>query len=214
MNGERFGAKNLAYDLYCEQKKMLDLIKERGPGSGFDLAICRLFGDNPKRGKSAKIGSREFMYAKPGKNLVSFLPLGWQEELDKTKEIWSGCENWWAGYPFIIWVEIIVGDDGIAGYLRLTAEIGPISNHRARKAIIEAIKRAASANGLERIQFPAGATDKGRLYSRFLRNNTVALNDIRNVDEVERQCVKLITDFGPEFDLVGGVVPQFQSFSV
>jgi hypothetical protein len=71
----------------------------------------------------------------------------------------NGRKNWWAGYPFIVWIEIRAGDDGATGYLRLNAEVGPISDQRARKGIIEAIKAAVSASTFERIHFEAGASD-------------------------------------------------------
>src|SRR5690606_19234673 len=120
----------------------------------------------------------------------------WQEELDKTA--WLGCENWWAGYPLIAWVEIQISDDGTGGHLRLHAEVGPVSDHKIRKGIIEAIKAAASVKGLKRVQFPAGASRKGCLYSRFLRENSVVVNNIGNPDEIERKFLEIIADFEPE----------------
>ncbi|WP_296438095.1 hypothetical protein [Rhizobium sp. 60-20] len=200
---------NLARQFYRDQKKVLDLIRKPSSRSGFDPAIHRLFGNDPKQGKMVRIGNRDYRYSSLAKNLVSFLPARWHEELDKTKGTWSGCANWWAGYPFIAWVEIRVGDDGTTGYLKLDAEVGPISGHRIRKGIIDAIKVAASAKGLERIQFPAGASDKGRLYSRFLRKNSIAVNDIGDTGEIETKFVQLIADFGPEFELVASVIPEF-----
>ncbi|WP_323999994.1 hypothetical protein [Rhizobium mulingense] len=213
MNKGRSEAQNLARQFYRDQKKVLDLIRGHSPGSGFEFAVHRLFGDKPERGKTVRIGNREFIYSSLAKNLVSFLPAGWHEELDKTKGARLGCENWWAGYPLIAWVEIRAGDDGTTGHLKLNAEVGPISNHKVRKGIIEAIKVAASAKGLERIQFPTGASDKGRLYSRFLRKNSIAVNDIRSTDEMERRFAELIADFEPEFELVASVIPQFLSFN-
>ncbi|WP_312361281.1 hypothetical protein [Agrobacterium sp.] len=212
MSKGRFETENLARQLYRDQKKVLDLIREHSPGSGFEPAVCRLFGDKPERGKTIKIGNSEFKYSSLAKNLVSFLPARWHEELDKTMDAWSGCENWWAGYPLIAWVEIRASDDGTAAHLKLHAEVGPISNHKVRKGIIEAIKVAASAQGLERIQFPVEASDKGRLYSRFLRENSTAVSDIRNADEIEKKFVELIIGFEPEFELVASVIPQFSSF--
>jgi hypothetical protein len=149
------------------------------------------------------------MYSGLEKSLVSFLPARWREELDKTKGTWPGCEKWWAGYPLITWVEIRPGDDDAKGYLKLNAEVGPISNHKIRKGIVEAIKAAASAQGLKRVQFQAAASDKGQLYSRFLRKNSIAVNDINGTDEMERKLVELIADFEPEFELVASIIPQF-----
>ncbi|NTG51612.1 hypothetical protein G6M04_29870 [Agrobacterium rhizogenes] len=208
MSKERSEMESLARQLYRDHKKVLDLITERDPGSAFGLAVQRLFGGTPQRGKLVRIGNRKFMYSGLEKNLVSFLPARWHEELDKTKGTWPGCEKWWAGYPLITWVEIRPGDDGAKGDLKLNAEVGPISNHKVRKSIIEAIKAVASAQGLKRIQFQAGASDKAQLYSRFLRKNSIAVDDINGADEMERKIVGLIADFEPEFELVAGVIPQ------
>ncbi|MNT60802.1 hypothetical protein D3C86_1918760 [compost metagenome] len=68
---------------------------------------------------------------------------------------------------------------------------------------------AASAQGMERIQFPVGASDKGRLYSRFLRENSITVSDVRNADEIEKKFVELIAGFEPEFELVSSVIPNF-----
>lgn len=208
MSKEHPDLSNLVNQLYRDQKKTLDFIRKDTPDSGFELAVRRLFGDNPERGKTVRIGNREYVYSNPKKNLVSFLPARWHEELEKTKGAWSGCENWWAGYPLIVWVEMQAGDDGATGYLKLNSEVGPISNYEIRKGLIRAIKVAASADGSERIEFPIGAMDKGRLYSRFLRNNSIVVNDIYNADETERRFVELVSGFEPEFELIANVIPQ------
>ncbi|WP_150130006.1 hypothetical protein [Sinorhizobium sp. RAC02] len=204
---------NLARQLYRDHKQVLDLLTERNSGSGFGRAVQRLFGDNPPRGKLVRIGNGTFIHSGLEKSLVSFLPAQWHEELYKTKDAWPGCDNWWAGYAFIAWVEIRARDDGTTGFLKLNAEVGPISNPDVRKGIIEAIKLAALAKELERIHFPAGTADEGRLYSRFLRKNSVAVNDIHNTAEVESKFVQLVADFAPEFELVASVIPHFLRFS-
>jgi hypothetical protein len=210
MSKGRSETHDLARQLFRDQKKVLDLIKRDRP-LGFATAVFRLFGDKPERGKTVRIGKHEFKYSSHEKSLVSFLPARWREELDKTKGAWSGCENWWAGYPLIAWIEIRASDDGTTAHLKLHAEVGPISDHKVRKGIIEAIRLAASANGLERIQFPVGASDKGRLYSRFLGENSIVVSDIRNADEIEKKFVELIAGFEPEFELVSSVIPKFTS---
>lgn len=212
MGKERSEMENLARQFYRDHKQVMGLLTERSAASGFGLAVQRLFGDNPEREKTIKIGSGQFTHSAIQKSLVSFLPARWREELDKTKGTWPGCDNWWAGYPFIAWVEIRAGDDGITGLLKLNAEVGPISNHKARKGIIEAIQVAASVKGLDRIQFPAGASDERGLYSRMLRKNSGAVKDIRDTDGVESGITQLMADFEPEFDLVASVIPQFWRF--
>lgn len=211
MSKGRSETHNLARQLFRDQKKVLDLIRRDRPGSGFETAVFCLFGVKPERGKTVRIGKHEFKYSSHEKSLVSFLPARWREELDRTKSAWSGCENWWAGYPLIAWVEIRASDDGMTAHLKLHAEVGPISDHKVRKGIIEAIRVAASAKGLERIQFPVGASDKGRLYSRFLRENSIAVSDSRNADEIVKRFTELIAGFEAEFELVSSVIPKFPS---
>lgn len=213
MNDERSKTKNSALKFYRDQKKLLDLVRDRSPNLGFELAIGRVFGDNPSNGKLVRIGRQELSYSSHTKSLVSFLPVSWRKEFDAMGEPWSGCENWWAGYPLIAWIEIRAGDDGAAGQLRLNAEVGPVSVHEARKTIISTIKSAASANKLDRIQFPIGSTKERRLYSRFLTRNAIAVNDIHSADDIEDKLVRLVADFAPEFDLVAHVIPQFIDFS-
>ncbi|MQB37219.1 hypothetical protein DXT97_10460 [Agrobacterium tumefaciens] len=211
MSKGRSETHDLAQQLFRDQKEVLDLIKRDRLDSGFAVAVFRLFGDKPERGKTVRIGKHEFKYSSHEKSLVSFLPARWREELDKTQDAWSGCENWWAGYPLIAWVEIRASNDGTAAHLKLHAEVGPVSDYKVRKGIIEAIRAAASAKGLERIQFPVGASDKGRLYSRFLRENSIAVGDIRNADEIEKRFLELIAGFEPEFELVSSVIPKLPS---
>ncbi|MEY9563922.1 hypothetical protein [Sinorhizobium fredii] len=211
MSKGRSETHDLARQLFRDQRKVLDLIKKDRSGPGFATAVFRLFGDKPERGKTVRIGKHELKYSSHEKSLVSFLPAQWREELDKTKGAWSDCENWWAGYPLIAWVEIRASDDGTTAHLKLHAEVGPVSNHKVRKGIIEAIRVAAYAKGLERIQFPVGASDRGRLYSRFLRENSIAISDSRNADEIAKRFTELIASFEPEFELVSSVIPKFPS---
>ncbi|WP_412063853.1 hypothetical protein [Rhizobium sp. SYY.PMSO] len=208
MSNGRPGLDNLENQFFRDSMKALDLIANRKSDSGFVICMRRLLGNNPQKGKSFRIAKREHVYAGVDKSRVIFLPAQWREEFDKTKSAWAGCENWWAGYPFILWVEIRLGDDGTTGYLKLIAEIGPISNYKVRKGIIDTIRAAASAKNLERIQFPADAADKGRLYSRFFTKNSITVNDIRDPDEMERKFMQLVADFEAEFDLIASAIPQ------
>lgn len=198
-----------AQHFFKSNKQWLDLIVDKESVGGFVPAVQRLFGNAPKKGDMARFGVRNFVYHSHNEKLVSFLPKQWQEEFARTNGAWPGCQNWWAGQPFIIWAEIRTGDDGLSGYLKLDAEVGPISDYAVRKALIRAIVSAASSQNLARIQFPAGAMDKGRLYSKFLRENNVSIDSVRDTDQIERKLVALITDFDAEFELVANVLSQW-----
>lgn len=208
MNNKRSDIQSLARQLYRDHKKVLDLVREQGSGPSFELAVHRLFGDNAQRDSTVRIGSRDFVYFQLTQSHVSFLPAEWQRALNQTPGKWRGCKNWWAGYPLIVWAELRTGDDGVTGHLKLNAEVGPIADHKVRKTMIDAIKAAASGKDLVRIEFPAGASDKGRLYSRFLRKNTIDLNDIRDADEMSKALAELLGGFEPEFDLVATVLAR------
>ncbi len=209
MSKERSEMENLARQLYRDHKKVLDFVIEHGSGSDFALAVHRVFGDNPKRAEQVIIGGTKYIYSGLTKNNVSFLPFSWFEALDGTNRQWPGCESWWGGYPFIVWVEIVAGDDGAKGHIKLNAEVGPISDYEIRKEIIDAIKAAATEKSIGRIQFQNGAADKGRLYSKFLRKNTIVINDVHDTDEIEQKLKLLLADFNPEFDLVASLIPEF-----
>lgn len=84
----------MARRLYRDNRKMLDLVAKQGPDSGFGPAVKRVFGNDPVPGSTVRIGSRVFIYSGTGKNLVSFMPASWRDELEKTRGTWPGCENW------------------------------------------------------------------------------------------------------------------------
>jgi hypothetical protein len=208
MTKGRSEVEELAHQFYRDHKKAVDLLRAPRPRSGFELAARRLFGENPKSGTNVRIGHRQLNCLTLIANRVSFLPASWQVELDKTSDKWPGCEKWWAGYPLISYVDMRAGDDGRSGRLILKAEVGPISDHPTRKAVIDTIKAAASARNLSRIQFPADATEEGQLYSLFLRRNIVVVSDIHSGREVESKFLQLIDDFEPEVGLIASVIPQ------
>ena len=192
--------------LYLDSKKLLGLLAKANANTGFDSAIRSVFGSELRPKQQVEIGGRHFLYAGSAKNLVAFLPIQWRDELDKMGIVWKGCERWWAGYPMILLAEMRVSEDGISGYLRLNAEVGPASSHEVRKGMIEAIKTAAVASNLDRIQFQPAAAETGRLYSRFLRRNVIPLNDITNSGEIQAQLKMLVSDFDPELVLVATVL--------
>lgn len=211
MSKGRSEVEELALQFYRDHKKAVDLIRARPTKSGFDLALRRLFGDNPKPGASYRLGNRELSCVNVSDNRVSFMPTGWRDEFDVTNGDWPGCENWWAGYPLISYVDIRAGDDGRSGRLILKAEVGPISVHAVRAAVIDVIKTAAAEANLRRIQFPVDAAREGQLYSLFLQRNFVVVTDIRNAGDVENKLRELIAGFEPELDLVTRVIPRFPS---
>ncbi|CAH0343154.1 hypothetical protein [Rhizobium sp. CECT 9324] len=213
MSDEGSEIKAFARRLFQENKQFFDLLKARSSASGFELAIHRLMGGSPQEKKVVSIGATPIICSEATKNALSFVPLRWRDEFDKASGPWRGCENWRAGYPFIVWVEIRGRDDGTRGHLKLNAEVGPIANRKIRMGIIDAIAMEASARNLERIHFPTGSSDEKNLYSRFLRLNSIPVNDVQDVGEIESKIVQLVNGFTPEFEMIARLIPLFCSSS-
>lgn len=197
--------------IFSDQKKLLDLLKDERPQTGFKSAIDRFLGSNPERGKHFKIGSQKFAYVSRDKKSISFVPDLWYGELSKSPIHWRGCENWRAGLPLIVFVEMSHKSGESPGEIRLDAEVGPVADHNLRKSVIDAIVLSAAAKNLTRIRFQKGASDKGRLYSRFLHNSSIALANVYDANEIERTFSALISDFTPEFDMVTSAISQFSN---
>lgn len=194
---------------FPNSKNLLDLLKNERPEIGFNAAIGSLIGSNPERGKPIKIGGQKFAYVSRDKKSVSFLPDLWREELAKSRTAWRGCENWRAGLPLIVFVEIYHKNGESSGELKLNAEVGPVADDKLRKSLIEAIVRSTAANNLLRVRFQKGASDKGRLYSRFLRDGSIAIGNVYDANEIERKFATLVSGFTVEFDAVTRAISQF-----
>lgn len=197
----------LTQKLYQDNKKTFDLLSEKQTPIGLAPAVKRLFGDAPHPGKPIRLGGIKVQYSSHTENRLRFLPNLWTEELAKTRRLWSGCEKWWAGYPFIAWIELSSAD-GVKGQLTLSAELGPLADHELRVAFIDAITTAASQQDLERIKFPKGSTEKGRLYSQFFRKSALAVSEIRDSSEIERTMTSLAANFRPEFEVVASAIEK------
>lgn len=208
MSKDRNEADELAKRLYREHKTVLDFFAKPSSSTGFEVAVRHLFGDAPARGKLVRIGNTNLVLSAVAKDHVSFLHAGWVKELEKAKSTWKGCENWWAGYPLIAWVELRNGDDGISGSLKLNAEVGPVADRTVRQGIVEAVRVAAVTKDLKRIKFPDMPKEERRLYSRFLHQNALPVSDVRDPKAIEETLVRIISDFVPEFDLVTAVISQ------
>jgi hypothetical protein len=75
--------------------------------------------------------------------------------------------------------------------------------------LIEAIKKTAQANELNRIGFQRGAADEGKKYSKFLKKNFFAVDDLHDHDQIANAIKKALKSFQPEIDAVAEVLPEF-----
>lgn len=209
LSTDRSPLASLAKQLYRDQQHTLDLLAPPKSGSSFELVADRLFGTEPTQGKTVRIGNQLFIYGGRSKNLLSLLPLRWHTALESPPRVWKGCENWWAGYPVAVLLEAKVGDEKASGYWTINAEVGPLSDHEVRSSIINSITDTAAKRNVKRIRFRPGAFGKGRLYSRFFRQNSIAVENIQHEHDVADKLIQLVSNFEPEFECVADAILQF-----
>lgn len=208
MSAQRTEMEILARKLYRDHKKVIDFVIEHGAGSDFALAARAIVGDNPKPlSEIVEVAGLPLLFSGLSNSQVSFVPKSWLEPLRASAKAWPGCENWWAGLPVILWLEIATERDGIKGKVKLSAEVGPLSPSRDRARLIEHIK----ALNLPNIQFQSGAADAGRRYSRFFKKNTISVDDVHDSEEIERKIRALIDRFRDEIIAVSGALAAFVS---
>ncbi|MDE2115902.1 MAG: hypothetical protein KGJ29_13655, partial [Hyphomicrobiales bacterium] len=198
----------LARKLYRDHKKVIDFVVEQGAGSDFAVAARSIFGDNPKPlSETKEVAGMHLLFSGLTNNTVSFVPQSWFNALQASSNNWPGCENWWAGLPVILWLEIITEGDGMKGKIKLSAEVGPLSPLQERARLINHIKSIH----LDNIQFQSGAADAGRKYSRFFKKNTIGVDDVQASEEIERKIRALIERFSNEINAVSGALEAFVS---
>jgi len=205
---ERSEMEKLARQLYRDHRKVLDFILEHGAASDFVLATHSLFGDNPEHGKTFLVKGVNYVYTGLNARMFSFIPESWYEALGQFGRSWKGCEDWWAGLPLICWVEIGKHSDKKGGFLKLTAEVGPLSNYQFRKTLIESIEAKNDGNQLN-ISFSKAAKVEGAQFSRFFRRNTISIEDIQNSEDIFVKTEELMNKFKAEFDAVAQILPEF-----
>lgn len=202
----------LARQLYKDHKKALDFVWDHGASNDFGIAVHQLFGDDAEYPEIISIGKNEYAFNELSVDNVSFLPRSWFQALGGDDYHWPGCENYWASFPLIVWIQIIDSSDGLKGHLRLHAEIGPITDHEFRKSLIESIQKLSEEKDLPRIRFQRGAAEEGKKYSKFLKKNTIEIKDSHDSEEISAAMVKLLERFQPEFGAIAEVLPQFMEY--
>ncbi len=202
MSSDLNNMKALARELYRSHRKVIDFINEHGAGTHFQVAVQRLIGSELKYGELCKIDGANYMYSGQNHYFFSFLPESWFKSFGERNHSWPGCENWWAGFPLICWIELISGKDGSNGQLRIYAEVGPVTDTNFRGALIEGIKLAAAENNLSEIKFQEGASKPGKLYSKFLKSNSIDVSDTHDDEEISKGIVRLVNKFKTVFDAI------------
>lgn len=206
---EKFRA--IARQLYRENKKVLDFIMHHGSQTDFVMACESVFQGDISYPVEAVVDGRAYVMHAAGSQTVSFLPKSWHQALGADRLHWrgQGCGSWQAGFPVIMWLQLIVAADGARGQVRLYAEVGPLSDHGFRRDLIAAIQATAERHQLKRIALQRGAADEGKKYSKFLKNNAAPIDDVHDADKIADAARKLLKSFATEIDAVAKVLPQF-----
>lgn len=202
----------LARQLYRENKKVLDFIMKHGAGSDFSIVAEDVFGANLEYLEKVEIEGQSFRFNFSSPKYVSFLPESWYQALGKDEFSWKGCENWWAGYPLIMWLQLWPGSEGTSGLLGLYAEVGPLTKYEFRRDLIHAIQDAGEELPKNRIKFQRAAADEGKRYSKFFKQNFLDIKDVQDSEEIAAGMKKLLKRFEPEIEAVGAVLPQFAEY--
>ena len=207
MNDTQNDMQRLAKQLYQEHKRAIDYIVEHGAGSEFALAVDNIIGDNVKEFNDVEISKIEFVYYKSNNKQLVLLPKAWYEKLggEQGRANWTGCENWWAGFPLMVWIQLIEDSKVGAGKrtpgkLWLYAELGPLSDHDMRKKFLETI--GEKAKDTPKINFRTSAGNVNTKYSKFFTQNALDVQDITDINEIKQKIEKMLGDFQPEFSAV------------
>lgn len=185
----------LAKSIYRQHHKIFDFIWQHGTSNEFNLALDELMGENWEDKNHLTIKNKiKISKFWSNSSLFCFLPTEWFNALGAEKYNWRGCEKWWLTYPVTCWIEIN-HDENTSGKLRLFAEVGPLSNYEDRLNLINLIKHVAENEKLHQISFQKNATDVGKKYSKFLKGNTIKIDDVQDIDEISNKMLKLFENF-------------------
>ena len=212
MSTDQSEMEKLAKQLYRDHKKVLDFVMEHGSGSDFSIAAESILGEEPDHLGKFKVDGQTFRFHHLDYKMLSFLPESWYQGFGGDKYEWKGCENWWAGYPLIAWLQLWPNADGTSGLIGIYGEVGPLAEYEFRRDLIHSIQSAGEAIGKKRIKFQRAAAEEGKRYSKFLKENFIEIKDVQDAEEIADGIRKLLKRFEPEFEAVGKVVPNFKKY--
>lgn len=205
---------NLAAQLWAQHEEALEFLMENRPAtkSAFAPVVTRLFGDDPKKLSQIELNGRKIVYSEFRGNRASFLPVSWFNALGGTdsQKSWPGCQNWFAGFPVIVWLQFDVRKGG-SGKIALYAEVGPLKNKELRKMFISQIKNIANNNGLQHVSFQITADRENAMYSKFLKNNIREIEDVSDEKMILEKAKELFDTFFPILDSLAPALKEGQA---
>jgi len=210
MTDERKEMERLAKQLYRDHKRVLDFVVEHGTTTDFAVAAESVFGEGNEYHDKIEAGGLQMIFGSLTNDTVSFMPRSWVEALGGYESEWENCDDWWMGYPLIVWISLLnIKDDG-SGRIGLYAEVGRLENHEVRAGIIHEIERIAAERSLSNIKFQRSAADEGKKYSKFLKGNIANVDDVQDHEKIAKAIRSLLLRFQKEFEAVASILPQFE----
>ncbi len=82
-------------------------------------------------------------------------------------------------------------------------------NYAHRQELIQIIKYLAEKESLKQIGFQKGASDIGRKYSKFFKNNSQKINDVQDVEDIAEGMERLLNNFQDCFRIISVGLDQF-----
>lgn len=187
--------------------QLLSLLEQSPAEATFELAARNLM-ENRGADRLLRASGELYVVDRLKPSILSFLPQEWVICLEQARGRWSGCDNWWAGYPLIACLQMRPDPDGPGKQLLLSCEVGPVAPIELRQDLVRLIKRLGSEAKLTRIKFRSDAMNPKTLYSRFLIGGTVPVDPPDNEDLLARRMCALLADFEPELNVVAKSISQ------
>ena len=212
MNGKSEDMKVLARQIYQDNKKALDFIFEHGMSNEFDYAVTQFLGDENARmisGDLFAINEIQYEFVSRNQREFHFIPRNWanifnainSSEDNHITEPWPGCEKWRShGLPMVMWLDFIErkNKNGTNFSIRLTVELGPISDSELRLQLVTALSEEFKTTKSTRLKFQSLAYQDGAMYSKCLsiKDN---LKDPQDSTEITALLEKHISKFEKDY---------------
>jgi hypothetical protein len=195
----------LAKRLYREHRRVIDYIVQHGSRTVLNEAFSQLVGGDIQE-KTFIVKGIELKVVRGTKRWLSFIPIEWLNLLDQAKQCldppsaadWPGCENWRLPFPIGFWVELREGAKGFR--VTMAMEVGPLSHHKQRVSLINAIEAEAKAQRAK-VSFSPSAKEQRSKYSIFKSVNLPTKNE-DNPDDLSKDLATAIYTLAPDISIV------------
>ena len=210
MSEEAKDIQKMARELYRENRAVIDFIVAHGSDTDFTAATELLLGGEPPEsydGEMITIDGAEYEYGGISTTQFDLLPESWADALyagpDEREVFFAGCEDWWMGYPLIVWIELQTDNEGQSGRVALYGEVGRVTDHSVRVNLLDRVQAAADENTKLKIKFRKDVRQEGKKYSKFFYDNFHVVSDVHDAEIIADAMKKLLKRFRPEFKAIG-----------